>query len=157
VQWVRRFTLTDRKKEPENLTEIAKNQFFALVALKDAINRGDDIMAKGARGRLERIYRDRERQSSSQQFPDTPERHRLGEYLARYFGMSAEESLKRVEGLRMGPKAYADPYRLFSYEVTQRIGFFTRLALWRMKRQYRPRPAIYCPFPEAALYVHAFC
>src|SRR5258707_15679070 len=53
VQWVRRFTLTDRKKEPENLTGIARRQFFGLVALWGAIKRDDDFMAKEARSRSE--------------------------------------------------------------------------------------------------------
>jgi hypothetical protein len=116
-------------------------------------------MLENARKRLEDIYRDRGREVERGPFDITvsPEGPLIGEYLAPRTGLSPKESLKHLMGLRMGPKAYADPYRLFSYEVTQRIGFFTRLALWRMKRQYRPRPAIYCPFPEAALYVHAFC
>jgi hypothetical protein len=156
VQWVRRFTLIDRKKEPTNLTGIAKRQFFALIALRDAINRDDDSMASDARGRLELIYREREHQSLSQQVPDSPERHQLGEYLAPRVGMSPQESLKHFEGLRMGPKAYADSFRLLSYEIAQRMGLFTQLTVWRMKEEYRPRPAIYCLSPEVALYVHTF-
>lgn len=155
TQLVRRFTLTDRKVGPTKLKGAAERHFFALVALRDALELGDELMLPDAMKRLESVYRDRERQSSFQPAASTPERQRLGEYLASYVGLSPDESLKHWEGLRPGPKAKADPHRWFSYEVTKRVAFpNAQLALWRTNGRYRS--AIYCNTLETALYVHTF-
>jgi hypothetical protein len=155
VQWVRKFTLDDGKKTFKSLTGVAKRRFHALNALKDAMDLKYAPMLEDARKRLEDIYRDEWRKLAGGPFDITasPEGPSMGEYFAAWTGLSPKESLKHWMGLRIGPKAYADSFRLFSYELTQRIGLL-QLAPWREKG--RRRPAIYCMYPVTALYIHTF-
>jgi hypothetical protein len=156
VQWVRRFTPDDGKKVLKGLRGVAQRRFTALNAMKDAMDLKYAPMLQDARKRLEDIYRDEGRELAGGPFDITasPEAPSMGEYFAARTGLSPKESLKHLMGPRIGPKAYADPFRLFSYEVTQRIGLLAQLALWREKG--RCRPAIYCMYPVTALYVHTF-
>src|SRR6185295_19039569 len=59
-QPVRPFTLSDRKQMARKMKGVAGDHFFALLALRDALESGDTLMLNNARERLERIYHLRE-------------------------------------------------------------------------------------------------
>jgi hypothetical protein len=130
---------------------VAGQRFFALLALRGAMEAGDQLSLTNALKRLELTYRSRE----SEHQGTSPIDKELGELLATRIGLSPDESRKHLEGLRPGPKASKDPFRLFSYEISESVGFTNaQIVLWWMHGSFRP--AIYCDDVETALYIHTF-
>ncbi|MGO9325227.1 MAG: hypothetical protein ACLP07_11760 [Terracidiphilus sp.] len=153
-QSVRAIRLQELKKTARELKGAAAAHFDALLALRGALETGDTLALAKAKERLERAYRLREAENP----PTDPESDRqLGEVFAPFVGLSAKESLRYLGGLRSGPKAGENPSRLFSYEVSQAVGALlqnAQIVLWWMDGAFRP--AIYCPDPRTALYIHTF-
>jgi hypothetical protein len=130
------------------------DQFFALLALRGALEARDELALAKAKERLEKVYRLREAKWALTQSPEDEEsRRHFSEVLATVTGLPADESLKHFEGLRPGLRAKTNPFRLLSYEVSQRVGG-ANIALWLVDGTFRP--AIYCPDTETALYIHTF-
>jgi hypothetical protein len=154
-QPIRAVTVAELKKEAVKLRGSAGAMFFALLALRDALESRDELALQDAKQRLERAYLLRESEASVPFPADEGSRQLFASQIASLVGMSAEESLKHYEGLRPGPRAKADLHRLISYEVSRSVGLMNAdIALWWWKGAFRP--AIYCKNVETALYVHTF-
>jgi hypothetical protein len=155
-QPVRVVTLPELKKEGLKLRDSAGAMFFALLALRDALESRDDLALQDSKARLERAYLLRKSEYSVQ-YPDVGKRRRLFASLlaspVRIKTMSVEESLQYIERLSPGPQAKADLHRLISYEVSRSVELASA-ALWWWKGAFRP--AIYCSNIETALYFHTF-
>lgn len=152
---VRVFTKEDRNRAAQRMSGTEGKRFYALLALKGALEAKDALQLEGAKERLEVFYRMREDENPPHVSND-PERDRqFAELLAQKSGMEPDEAVKHFEGLRPGPKAKSDPHRLFSYEISQCAGLLeTELVLWWDGKEFRP--AIYCKNHLSALYVHTF-
>jgi hypothetical protein len=153
-QPMRLFTLADARQAAKKLTGAAGDRFFALLALRGALESRDVLALDDAKKRLERTYLSQEPRHPFQPSANDPERQRFAELMANYIGLSPEESLKHLEGRRAGPKAQADPHRLLSYEITREVSLKAQIALWWKEGHFRP--AIYCMDLETAYYVHTF-
>jgi hypothetical protein len=155
-QPVRAVTLPELKAAAKKLKGSAGEMFFALLALRDALESRDELALQKAKERLERAYALRESEAPAPFPADEDSRRLFASQIASLVGMSAEESLKHYEGLRPGPRAKADLHRLISYEVSQSVGGLmnAQIALWWWKGAFRP--AIYCNNIETALYIHNF-
>jgi hypothetical protein len=154
-QPVRAVTLPELKAAAKKLKGSAGAMFFALLALRDALESRDELALQAAKQRLERAYVLRESEAPAPFPADEDSRRLFASQIASLVGMSAEESLKHYEGLRPGPRAKADLHRLISYEVSHSVGLMNAdIALWWWKGAFRP--AIYCKNIETALYVHTF-
>jgi hypothetical protein len=153
---VRAVTLQELKSASRTIKGVEGDYFLALLTLKAALEARDELVMAKAKERLEKVYRLREGHWDLTQSPQDEElRKQLAESLATLVGLPPDESLKHFEGVRPGPRAKADPYRLLSYEVSKRVGFAnTEVVLWWMDGEFRP--AIYCKDIESALYVHTF-
>jgi hypothetical protein len=153
-QFVRAIRLQELKKTARALKGAAAAHFFALLALRGALETGDKLALANAEEHLERAYQLREAENP----PTDPELDRqLGEVFAPSIGLSPKESLRYLGGLRSGPKAGENPSRLFSYEVSQAVGALlhnAQIVLWWMDGAFRP--AIFCPDMRTALYLHTF-
>jgi hypothetical protein len=155
-QPVRVVTLPELKKEGLKLRDSAGAMFFALLALRDALESRDDLALEDSKARLERAYLLRKSEYSVR-YPDVGKRRRVfASQLAspvRISSMSVEESLQYIEGLRPGPQAKTDLHRLISYEVSCSVRL-ANAGLWWWRGAFRP--AIYCLDIETALYFHTF-
>ena len=148
-------TLPELKAATKKLKGSAGAMFFALLALRDALESRDELASKKANERLERAYVLRESEAPAPFPADEDSRRRFASQIASLIGMSPKESLKHYEGLRPGPRAKKDFNRLISYEVSRSVGVGNAdIALWWWKGAFRP--AIYCKNIETALYVHTF-
>jgi hypothetical protein len=129
--------------------------FFAVLALRGALEANDDLQLAKAKERLEHAYQMREIEDPDDASADSDLDRELGEMLASRTGMSPEDSIKHFAGLRSGPRARNDPFRLLSYEVSESVGLFkAEIVLWWADQQFRP--AIFCDNKITALYVHTF-
>jgi hypothetical protein len=153
---VRAVTLEELKSAPRKMKGEAGDYFLALLTLKGALEGRDELQFAKAKDRLEKVYRLREAAQAASQSPRHEEsRRQFSEWLATVIGLPPDESLKHFDGLRPGPRAKANPSRLLSYEVSQRVGLMNaQIVLWWMDGEFRP--AIYCKDIESALYIHTF-
>jgi hypothetical protein len=155
-QPVRPITVEELKKAARKLSGVDGDLFFALLALRGALEAHDELMLVKAEKRLENAYLLRERDHASRQLPQHEESHRqFGKSIAPLIGLPPDESLKHWDGLRPGPRAKADPYRLISFEVSQRVGGTNaEIVLWWVNGKFIP--AIFCKDVETAIYIHTF-
>ena len=153
---VRIFTKDDRQRAIKRINGKEGKLFDALLALRGALESRDALQIEAARARLERFYRLREDEDPPYVSKDPEIDRQFAEVLAQRSGLSPEEAIKHFEGLRPGPRAKSDPFRLLSYEVSQRVSgpLETELVLWWDGKEFRP--AIYCSDHVSALYVHTF-
>ena len=152
-QPVRAVTYQELIKESTKMKEVDRHRFFALVGLRDALQAGDALMLGNAEERLEKTYRLRETQRPRWADPELD--RKIGEAFAPSVGLSPEETIKYIEGLRSGPGARENPSRLLSYEVSQELGRWNaQIVLWWAEGSFRP--AIYCSDKKTALYLHTF-
>ena len=152
---MRMFTRTDREQMANKLKGAKGDHLFALLALRNALESRDSFKLEKAKKSLEKIYLSHEDQHPFELSSSDPKRQEFAEQMARYIGLSPDESLKHLEGRRPGPKALADSQRLLSYEVTRQIDFpNVQIVPWWHKGQFVP--AIYCKDIETAYYVHTF-
>ena len=154
VRHVRALKLEEIKKTAKGLKRAEAEHFDALLALRDSLESMDGLARDNAVERMKRVYRRRE--SERPKYPPEVERI-LGETFASFSGLSPEETIKYMDGVRSGPKASASLQRLFSYEVSQAVGSLlhnAQIVLWWMEGAFRP--AIYCPDIKTALYIHTF-
>lgn len=154
-QSVRVVTFDELKKVARRLKGATAAHFSALLALKGALEANDELQLGAARERLAHAYRMRESENPLDVSEDPELDRKFGEVLAQRSGMSPKEAIRHFEGLQPGPKAMENPHRLFSYEVSQRVGFHsTQIVLWWIDGKFRP--AIHCEDSTAALYIHTF-
>lgn len=151
---VRAITLDEVKATAKKLRGTDAARFDALLSLRGALESEDRLAMDRAGERMERLYQ--LRQAETPKAADPNQDRQLGAIFANYTGLSPEETAKYMMGMRSGPKAAANPRRLFSYEVSQVVGslFQTEIVLWWMDGAFRP--AIYCMDAKAALYIHTF-
>jgi hypothetical protein len=155
IQPVRAVTLQDLKKTAKGLKGAEGARFDALLALKGALEAGDKLALAKAKERLERAYQMRESESPLHVSSDPELDQEFAEAAAWSVGLSPEESVKHIEGLRPGPRARQNPSRLLSYEVSQSVDFpNAQIVLWLVNETFRP--AIYCSDTKTALYIHTF-
>jgi hypothetical protein len=151
---VRAVTLQELKSAARKMKEVEGDYFLALLTLRGALEARDELLMAKAKERLEKVYRSREAKRALTESPEDDESQRqFGEVLATLIGLPPDESEKHFAGLRPGPRAKADPSRLLSYEVSQRVAN-SKIVLWWMDGEFRP--AIYCEDIESALYIHTF-
>jgi hypothetical protein len=154
-QPVRLFTLADMKRAAKTLKGATGDRFFALLELRDALESRDTLALDKSKKRLEKLDQTREVQRKFQPSDDDPQMRQFAEAIARLVGLSPNESLKHLEGLRPGPKAKEDARRLLSYEVSRSVGLFNaQVVLWWAGGEFRP--AIYCTDIKTAFYIHQF-
>lgn len=154
-QPVRPINIEELKRINSKLKGADAAHFGALLALRGALEAGDNLALSKAQERLQNAYQLRAK-ANPQSTAHALDR-RLGEAFAPWFGLSPEESLKYMAGQRSGPRAGRSPITLFSYEVTQAVGAplqNAQISLWWFKGAFRP--AIYCPDDKTALYIHTF-
>lgn len=153
---VRAVSLEELRSAQRAMKGAERDYFSALLTLRDALEARDELTITKAKERLEKVYRSREAKRALSESPEDGESQRqFGEVLATLVGLPPDESLRHFQGVRPGPRAKANPYRLLSYEVSQRVGRAnTEIVLWWANREFRP--AIYCKDVESALYVHTF-
>ena len=155
---VRAVTLAELQRGARDLKGTDADEFFALLVLKGALDSRDEEVMKDAKLRLERLYRAR-LEKKDREWPED-KKHRqyiaeLGRPLFEVEGLSAVESYELLLGLRIGPEALNDPYRLFSYEVSFVLrGMSIRVVLWCVNETFAP--ALYCSELKAAVFVHTF-
>lgn len=153
---VRAVTLQELKSASRTMRGVEGAYFLALLTLKAALEARDELVMAKAKERLEKVYRLREAKNVLAQSPEDDEsRRKFGEAIATFIGLPPDEARSHFEGLRPGPRAKANPSRLFSYEVSQRVGLGSaEIVLWWMNGEFKP--AIYCKDIESALYIHTF-
>jgi hypothetical protein len=158
VHHVRAITLKEVKAEAKNLRRAEAARFGALLSLKGALESRDQLALNTAKERMKEFYRLRQaEQPKIAGFDDDYFERLLGEMIADRVGLSPEEAGKYLSGKRTSPRAEANPQRWFSYEVSQAVGFplqNAQVVLWWMDGEFRP--AIFCPDPKTALYIHTF-
>jgi len=150
-QPVRAVTLQEVKNAAREMKGATAAHFFALLALRGALESGDRMALDKAKERMEGAYRLREAEIS--RWPD----QQLSEFFAPSIGLSPEETLRYIDGLRCGPRASDNPSQLLSYEVSKAVRAplqEAQIVLWWMRGSFRP--AIYCNNMTTALYVHTF-
>lgn len=154
-QLVRAITVQELKKAGVKMQGASGAMFWALLALRSALEAKDALALAAAKERLEHAYRLRESERPIQSAADEASRLHFGLKIASVIGMSAEDSLKHIEGLRPGPRAKADPHKELSFEVSRAVGMMSaEIVLWWWREAFRP--AIYCKDIETALYIHSF-
>ncbi len=154
-QPVRTITIADLKRTNRGLKGASAAHFGALLAMRTAWEMNDHLVLAKAIARLQQYYSLCEAKSP----PWTDSDRKYGEAVSRFVGLPPDEALKYLSGLRSGPKAQTDLKRLFSYEVSRAVGvslYAPEIVLWSWKGSQQPIPAIYCPDPEKALYIHTF-
>jgi hypothetical protein len=151
---VRAVTLQELKNAAMEMKGADAAHFFALLALRGALEAGDKLALDKAIERMEGAYRLREAENPRWTAPEFD--RQAGEVFAPLIGLPPEESLKYLDGLRPGPRAGENPSRLLSYEVSKAVGLLgaAQIVLWWVDRTFRP--AIYCTDKKTALYIHTF-
>lgn len=151
---VRPVTLDELRATAKKLRGEDAARFGALLALRDALESGDQLALDRARERMERLYRFR--QTEQPKTADQSGVDQLGAVFAPRTGLPPTETAKYMLGMRSGPKANENPIRLFSYEVSEAVGslFAAQVVLWWVNGAFRP--AIYCLDINTALYIHTF-
>lgn len=164
-QHVRAVPLEEIKKTARQLRGVEAEHFSAMLALRGALESGDKLAMDRAMDRMERVYRLRENEVRESDVLHRP----FPRLVAPLMGMPPEEVFRYMGGIRSGTGAAKNPGILLSYEVTQAVGsgveIFSRakrkpynqlplIVLWWMDGVLRP--AIYCPRPTTALYIHTF-
>ncbi len=154
-QPVRAVTMQELKNAARQMKGADGKQFFALLALRGALESGDNLALDKAKELMEHAYRLREAEKLPTVNPEVD--WQLGELFARDSGLTPEETSRYLSGFRPGPRARENPSRLLSYEVSKAIAApldNAQIVLWWMNGAFRP--AIYCPDTKTALYVHTF-
>jgi hypothetical protein len=152
---VRPVTLEELKSAAREMNGIEGKEFVALLALRGALETRDELALAKAKERLEQVYRLREAADASRSpLQDAESRRKFSEWIAPLIGLPPEESFKHYEGLRPGPRAMENPYRLLSYEVSRIVGMWASVVLWWVDGKFIP--AIYCFDMKTALYIHTF-
>lgn len=164
-QHVRAVTLEEIKKTARQLRGVEAEHFSAMLALRGALGSGDKLAMDRAMDRMKRVYRLRE---NGVREPGEVHKH-FARLFAPDMGMPPKEVLRYMGGMRLGKGAAKNPWILLSYEVTQAVGsgveVFSRAARKPFSQWPRIvlwwdggalRPAIYCPEPATALYIHTF-
>lgn len=162
VHHVRAITLVEIKATARRLRGAETARFDALLSLRDALESRDQLALERALGHIKEFYRLRQAEEPEsatfdKDFSEDDYERFLGEMRWARVGLSPEETGKYIRGRRLGPRAEADPRRLFSYEVSQAVGFHSedaKVVLWWVDGEFRP--AIYCPDAKTALYIHTF-
>jgi hypothetical protein len=151
---VRPIMMEEIKKAASVLKGVEAAHFGAMLALRGALESGDRLARAQAMERMQKVYR--LRQAGKARWPDADSERIFGQIFAPSVGLSPEETVRYMEGLRFGPKAATDLQRLLSYEVSEAVGplLHANIVLWWFKNAFRP--AIYCMDAKAALYVHTF-
>jgi hypothetical protein len=165
-QHVRAMKLEELRKQARQLRGLEAEHFSAMLALRGALESGDKLAMDRAMDRMVRVYRLRENEASEPIFAS----HKpITKMLASRMGMTPREVLKYMGGVRSGTVAAENPWILLSYEVTRAVGSvpevfsqtkrkpfnqWPQIVLWWMDGALRP--AIYCPDPTTALYIHTF-
>jgi hypothetical protein len=164
-QHVRAVKLEEIRKTARHLRGVEAEHFSAMLALRGALDSRDELAMGRAMDRMGRVYRLRENEVSKS---DSLVKH-VAKLFAPTMGMTAQEVLRYLDGMRPGRGAAKNPWILLSYEVTRAVGSvpipFSRaklkpfskwpqIVLWWVDGTLRP--AIYCPDPTTALYIHTF-
>lgn len=153
VQPVRTFRNNDASNAnlKKNLSELERQHFFAVIELKEALQKPTDTIAlENAFRRLLRWYE--LLQAESQLDPYTEEAKRG---FAKLIGLPPQEALKHLQGLRPGPRASQDPGWLLSYEVSTVLSGVNgaQFVLWWTNGTFKP--ALWCPTIKIAFYARA--
>ena len=158
-QPVRPVKLEDLKATARAMRGVEGKEFSALLALKGALEANDGLALASAKSRLEEVYQLQQRERAVR-LPEGKESRRKQSELWRVPGLSPEESLQHVEGLRPGPVAEKDLPRQLSWAVSRIISMWAQIVLWWVNGNFVP--AIYCSgmnpshAMKIALYVHTF-
>lgn len=151
-------TLNDVRTTARNLPRVEAKEFDALLALRGALEARDGLALESAKARLEAVYQLKRKERAERLTEDKESRRKSGAQWG-VSGLSPEESLQHIEGLRIGPDAGTDPNRLLSWAVSNEL-IFSQLVLWSFEGRFIP--AIYCTGPNrghamrVALYAHTF-
>ena len=160
---VRVVTLQEIKKSAKEMKGSKGDRFYALLALRGALESKDELALAKAKERMERVYQVREKEYADDQARNLALKFgftmgeksnpvslgiRLPETEAHEFNL-----LKNWPDLRPSPRALGDASRLLSYAVSERVTR-ARIVLWWAAGDFMP--AIYCEDIEACLYAHTF-
>jgi hypothetical protein len=142
---VRAVTLDELKNAARNMNKVDGEQFFALLALRGAMEALDNLALAKAKERLERA------QQLDKKYQDLAKRleksnRRLDKLVAPF--------LEVVPELRRDADIERSPSWLLSSEVSRMVGFKSQIVLWEVRGAFRP--AIYCSDLNTALYIHTF-
>jgi hypothetical protein len=153
---VRPVSLRELEKTRRNMKGIAAARFFAVLALRDALEARDTTMLEKAKEKLEKVYQMVEKAKPVQSAEQEKLQREIGELMAPLIGLSPAESMNHYEGIRPGSKAKVKPERLLSYEISKTTSSMMNasIVLWWVDGSFRP--AIYCINEEMALYIHTF-
>jgi hypothetical protein len=139
---VRPVTPTEMRSAGAKLKGAAGEQFFALLALRGALEARDELALARATERMEHVYQLQERELARHR--KSPENEETRRYWAEL-----------IESLRPGPKAKQNPPRLLSFEVSRAVGYLNaQIVLWWAEERFIP--AIFCVDVATALYLHTF-
>lgn len=156
---VRPITLDDLKLTAGKMGDIEGKEFSALLALRGALEANDDLAMASAKQRLEGIYQ-RKQKDRTARLPEAEDLRREAGMQWGVLGLTPEEALQHIEGLRPGPRAARSYPHLLSWAVSRAISDWAQLALWWVNGRFHP--AIHCAGVDerhasvVALYVHTF-
>lgn len=156
---VRAVTLQEIRKAAREMRGAEGDRFYALLALKGALESKDEVALAKVKERMERVYQVREREYAK----DLSLRHGFTtEEMSRIFpfgvGLPEFEALefnllKNWPDLQPGPRAHENASRLLAYALSERVSS-ARIVLWWAAGNFTP--AIYCEDIETCIYVHTF-
>jgi hypothetical protein len=154
---VRPFENSDFKRAMQQLPEAEKAHFLAVFALVDAIEKKDSLALRGAIDRMKEalVLRRKVAKNLAVEQSDEEKIQSLYHTLSVLFGLGTghkEEAKEIWDGVKLSPREETNAQWLLSRQISQEL-LGVQLVLWWTGQDFTP--ALYCPYPPAALYVQA--